>query len=53
LTGTIDGASRTQFAFIADGAFSAPGGQLLEDQVAHVIARYPDRTAVAALVPSP
>jgi len=53
LSGTIDRGSHTRFAFIADGAFSTPAGQVLQDEVAHAVARYPDRAASKALVPSP
>ncbi len=53
LSGTIDTGVRPQFAFVANGTFSEADGSRLQDDVAHAIARYPDTTDTAALVPAP
>jgi D-alanyl-D-alanine carboxypeptidase/D-alanyl-D-alanine-endopeptidase (penicillin-binding protein 4) len=53
LTGTIDAGPRPRFAFLANGSFSTAAGARLQDDVAHAVARYPDASNTAMLVPEP
>jgi serine-type D-Ala-D-Ala carboxypeptidase/endopeptidase (penicillin-binding protein 4) len=53
LSGTIDAGPRPRFAFLANGSFSTAMGGQLQDAVAHAVARYPDSSNTATLVPLP
>ncbi len=53
LSGTIDAGPRPWFAFVANGNFSTAGGGQLQDDIAHAVARYPDSSNTAQLVPAP
>jgi D-alanyl-D-alanine carboxypeptidase/D-alanyl-D-alanine-endopeptidase (penicillin-binding protein 4) len=53
LSGTIDAGPRPRFAFVANGNFSTAAGAQLQDDVAHAVARYPDSSNTAELVPAP
>ncbi len=63
-TGHIDGvvglagivpttAGTVSFAFLANGGFSVAGGDVLQDQIAHLVAEYPGIPDAARLVPAP
>ncbi len=53
LSGTIDAGPRPWFAFVANGSFSTAGGGQLQGDIAHAVARYPDSSNTAQLVPAP
>src|SRR4051812_31402060 len=53
LSGTVDAGPRPRFSFLANGNFSTATGAQLQDAVAHAVARYPDSSNTATLVPAP
>jgi D-alanyl-D-alanine carboxypeptidase/D-alanyl-D-alanine-endopeptidase (penicillin-binding protein 4) len=54
LAGVVDDAEHLRFAFVANDDFTAPGGRALGDQVARLVAAYPEPPpAGASPVPAP
>ncbi len=52
LAGIVDDAEHLRFAFLANDAFSAAGGRAIADEVARLVAAYP-QAPVARVVPAP
>jgi D-alanyl-D-alanine carboxypeptidase/D-alanyl-D-alanine-endopeptidase (penicillin-binding protein 4) len=53
LAGIVDDADHLRFAFIANDQFSATAGRNLADQVARIIATYPEVPDPGTIVPAP
>jgi serine-type D-Ala-D-Ala carboxypeptidase/endopeptidase (penicillin-binding protein 4) len=53
LAGIVDDDDHLHFAFIANGNFSTAQGQAIADQVARLVAAYPDAPPASDLVPAP
>ncbi|MGH8977919.1 MAG: D-alanyl-D-alanine carboxypeptidase/D-alanyl-D-alanine endopeptidase [Acidimicrobiia bacterium] len=53
LAGVVDDAEHLRFAFVANDDFSAAAGRALGDQVARLVAAYPELPSGASPVPTP
>jgi len=53
LVGTLDVTRPLEFAFVANGAFPEVTGIALREEVARILARFPDVASPEALVPGP
>jgi D-alanyl-D-alanine carboxypeptidase/D-alanyl-D-alanine-endopeptidase (penicillin-binding protein 4) len=53
LSGVVDDVDHLRFSFVANDQFSATAGRNLADQVARIVATYPDVPDPAQIVPAP
>jgi serine-type D-Ala-D-Ala carboxypeptidase/endopeptidase (penicillin-binding protein 4) len=53
LSGVLDDGQHLHFAFLANGPFSTDGGRVLQADVAHIVASYPDLGTVGGVDPLP